>query len=118
MIGDPTGKNETRKPLTREQVEENAKTYREQVFKILDPERTTIEFNSRWLDPLGADGLIRLSAQHTVARMMERDDFAKPYAAGHPIAVHESLSPLLQGSDSVALQADFTPGGSAPKFTH
>src|SRR3546814_7883784 len=87
MIGDPTGKNETRKPLTREQVEENAKTYREQVFKILDPERTTIEFNSRWLDPLGAEGLIRLSAQHTVARMMARDDFAKRYAASQPIAV-------------------------------
>lgn len=116
MIGDPTGKNETRKPLTREQVEENARTYREQVFKILDPDRTTIEFNSRWLDPLGAEGLIRLSAQHTVARMMERDDFAKRYATGQPIAVHEFLYPLLQGYDSVALRADIELGGTDQKF--
>jgi len=106
MIGDPTGKNETRKPLTREQVEENAKTYCEQVFKILDPERTTVDFNSRWLDPLGAEGVIRLAAQYTVARMLERDDFTKRYKDKQPIAVHEFLYPLLQGYDSVALKAD------------
>ncbi len=116
MIGDPTGKNETRKPLTREQVEENAQTYKEQVFKILDPEKTKIEFNSRWLDLLGAEGLIRLSAQHTVARMLERDDFAKRYAGGLPIAVHEFLYPLLQGYDSVALKADVELGGTDQKF--
>jgi len=116
MIGDPTGKNETRKPLTREQVGENAACYKEQVFKILDPERTTIEFNSRWLDRLGAEGLIRLSAQHTVARMLERDDFAKRYAGGLPIAIHEFLYPLLQGYDSVALKADVELGGTDQKF--
>jgi tyrosyl-tRNA synthetase len=116
MIGDPTGKNETRKPLTREQVEDNAKTYTEQVFKILDPARTTIEFNSRWLDGLGAEGLIRLAAQHTVARMLERDDFSKRYAAGQPIAIHEFLYPLLQGYDSVALKADVELGGTDQKF--
>ncbi len=116
MIGDPTGKNETRKPLTRAQVEENAQTYKEQVFKILDPERTTIEFNSRWLDALGAEGLIRLAAQHTVARMLERDDFSKRYAGGQPIAVHEFLYPLLQGYDSVALKADVELGGTDQKF--
>lgn len=116
MIGDPTGKNETRKPLTREQVQENADTYKEQVFKILDPDRTTIAFNSTWLDPLGAEGMIRLAAQHTVARMMERDDFAKRYAAGQPIAVHEFLYPLLQGYDSVALKADVELGGTDQKF--
>lgn len=116
MIGDPTGKNETRKPLTREQVEANAKTYQEQVFKILDPERTTIEFNSRWLDKLGAEGMIRVAAHHTVARMLERDDFAKRYAGGQPIAVHEFLYPLLQGYDSVALRADMELGGTDQKF--
>ncbi|MEQ1440690.1 tyrosine--tRNA ligase [Fontimonas sp. SYSU GA230001] len=116
MIGDPTGKNETRKPLTRAQVEENAQTYKEQVFKILDPERTTIEFNSRWLDALGAEGMIRLAAQHTVARMLERDDFSKRYASGQPIAVHEFLYPLLQGYDSVALRADVELGGTDQKF--
>ena len=116
MIGDPTGKNETRKPLTRQQVEENAQTYKEQVFKILDPDRTVIEFNSRWLDPLGAEGMIRLAAQHTVARMLERDDFAKRYASGQPIAVHEFLYPLLQGYDSVALRADVELGGTDQKF--
>ncbi|WP_028080890.1 tyrosine--tRNA ligase [Solimonas soli] len=116
MIGDPTGKNETRKPLTREQVEENAQTYKEQVFKILDPDRTTIEFNSRWLDKLGAEGMIRLAAQHTVARMLERDDFAKRYAANQSIAVHEFLYPLLQGYDSVALKADVELGGTDQKF--
>ncbi|HEY1075342.1 MAG TPA: tyrosine--tRNA ligase [Fontimonas sp.] len=116
MIGDPTGKNETRKPLTREQVEANAETYKEQVFKILDPERTTIAFNSHWLDPLGAEGMIRLSAQHTVARMLERDDFTKRYAAGQPIAIHEFLYPLLQGYDSVALKSDIELGGTDQKF--
>ena len=116
MIGDPTGKNETRKPLTREQVQENAKTYREQVFKILDPEKTTIDFNSRWLDPLGAEGMIRLASQHTMARMMERDDFAKRYRDNQPIAIHEFLYPLLQGYDSVALNADVELGGTDQKF--
>ncbi|MGH8446453.1 MAG: tyrosine--tRNA ligase, partial [Solimonas sp.] len=116
MIGDPTGKNETRKPLNRQQVEENAQTYKEQVFKILDPEKTTIEFNSRWLDKLGAEGMIRLAAQHTVARMLERDDFAKRYAGNQPIAVHEFLYPLLQGYDSVALQAGVELGGTDQKF--
>lgn len=116
MIGDPTGKNETRKPLTRQQVEENAQTYKAQVFKILDPDRTTVAFNSQWLDPLGAEGLIRLAAQHTVARMLERDDFSKRYAGGQPIAVHEFLYPLLQGYDSVALKADMELGGTDQKF--
>ncbi|MGH8461464.1 MAG: tyrosine--tRNA ligase [Stenotrophobium sp.] len=116
MIGDPTGKNETRKPLTREQVEENAQTYKAQVFKILDPERTTIAFNSAWLDKLGTEGLIRLAAQHTVARMLERDDFSKRYREGLPIAVHEFLYPLLQGYDSVALRADVELGGTDQKF--
>ncbi|WP_293000295.1 tyrosine--tRNA ligase [Nevskia sp.] len=116
MIGDPTGKNETRKPLTRDQVEENAKTYREQVFKILDPEKTTIEFNSRWLDALGTEGMLRLAAQHTVARMMERDDFSKRFRDNQPIAIHEFLYPLLQGYDSVALKADVELGGTDQKF--
>lgn len=116
MIGDPTGKNETRKPLTRQQVEENAQTYKEQVFKILDPERTTIEFNSRWLDGLGTEGVLRLAAQHTVARMMERDDFSRRYRENQPIAIHEFLYPLLQGYDSVALKADVELGGTDQKF--
>lgn len=116
MIGDPTGKNETRKPLTREQVEENALTYKEQVFKILDPARTTIEFNSRWLDALGTEGILRLAAQHTVARMMERDDFSKRFRDNQPIAIHEFLYPLLQGYDSVALKADVELGGTDQKF--
>ena len=116
MIGDPTGKNETRKPLTREQVEENALTYKEQVFKILDPARTTIEFNSRWLDALGTEGILRLAAQHTVARMMERDDFSKRFRDNQPIAIHEFLYPLLQGYDSVALRADVELGGTDQKF--
>lgn len=116
MIGDPTGKNETRKPLTRAQVEENARTYKEQVFKILDPDRTTIAFNSHWLDPLGAEGMLKLAAQHTVARMMERDDFAKRYRDNQPIAIHEFLYPLLQGYDSVALKADVELGGTDQKF--
>lgn len=116
MIGDPTGKNETRKPLTREDVLANAETYKEQVFKILDPEKTTIAFNSEWLDKLGAEGMIRLAAQHTVARMLERDDFSKRYASQQPIAVHEFLYPLLQGYDSVALKADIELGGTDQKF--
>jgi tyrosyl-tRNA synthetase len=116
MIGDPTGKNETRKPLTREQVEENALTYQAQVSRILDPAQTRIEFNSRWLDKLGAEGMIRLAAQHTVARMMERDDFSKRYKDGQPIAIHEFLYPLLQGYDSVVLRADVELGGTDQKF--
>jgi tyrosyl-tRNA synthetase len=116
MIGDPTGKNETRKPLTREQVAENAETYKEQVYKILDPDKTTVAFNSHWLDPLGAEGIIRVAAQYTVARMMERDDFTKRYQAQQPIAVHEFLYPLLQGYDSVALKSDVELGGTDQKF--
>ena len=116
MIGDPTGKNETRKPLTREQVQENAETYKQQVFKILDPDQTTIDFDSRWLDKLGTEGLVRLTAQHTVARMLERDDFSKRYKEGLPIAIHEFLYPLLQGYDSVALKADVELGGTDQKF--
>lgn len=116
MIGDPTGKNETRKPLTRQQVEENAQTYKEQVFKILDPERTTIAFNSSWLDTLGTEGMLKLAAQHTVARMLERDDFQTRYRDGQPIAIHEFLYPLLQGYDSVALKADVELGGNDQKF--
>jgi tyrosyl-tRNA synthetase len=116
MIGDPTGKNETRKPLTREQVEENAQTYKEQVFKILDPDKTTIAFNSQWLDQLGTEGMLKLAAQHTVARMLERDDFSTRYREGQPIAIHEFLYPLLQGYDSVALKADVELGGNDQKF--
>lgn len=116
MIGDPTGKNETRKPLTREEVEANAQTYRDQVFRILDPDRTTIAFNSEWLRKLGSEGVIRLAARHTVARMLERDDFARRYRSGHPIAIHEFLYPLLQGYDSVALAADIELGGTDQKF--
>ncbi|HEU0197279.1 MAG TPA: tyrosine--tRNA ligase [Nevskiaceae bacterium] len=115
-IGDPTGKNETRKPLTPEQVADNARTYQEQVFKILDPERTTVVFNSKWLGELGAAGMIRLAAQQTVARMLERDDFAKRYKEQRPIALHEFLYPLLQGYDSVALHADVELGGTDQKF--
>jgi len=116
LIGDPTGKNVTRPPLAREQILENAKTYKEQVFKILDPERTEIFFNSTWFDDLGAAGMIRLAAQHTVARMLERDDFAKRYAGGLPIAIHEFLYPLCQGYDSVAMRADVELGGTDQKF--
>lgn len=116
MIGDPTGKNVTRPPLSREQILENAKTYKEQVFKILDPEKTEICFNSTWFDTLGAAGMIKLAAQHTVARMLERDDFSKRYANGQPIAVHEFLYPLCQGYDSVAMQADVELGGTDQKF--
>ncbi len=110
MIGDPTGKNATRQPLSQEQVNENAKTYQEQVFKILDPERTQVIFNSQWLGAFTAVDLIRLAATHTVARMLERDDFSKRYASGQPIAIHEFLYPLLQGYDSVALRADIELG--------
>lgn len=116
LIGDPTGKNSTRPPLTREQVLLNAETYREQVFKILDPQKTEVCFNSTWFEPLGASGMIRLAAQHTVARMLERDDFAKRYAGGQPIAIHEFLYPLCQGYDSVAMKADVELGGTDQKF--
>ncbi|MCW8107503.1 tyrosine--tRNA ligase [Alteromonas ponticola] len=116
LIGDPTGKNVTRKPLSREQVLENARTYQEQVFKILDPELTEIRFNSEWMDTLGADGMIKLAASQTVARMLERDDFKKRYANGQPIAIHEFLYPLVQGWDSVALKADVELGGTDQRF--
>lgn len=116
LIGDPTGKNVTRKPLSREEIEANARTYEAQVFKILHPERTRIEFNSKWTSALGAAGLVQLAAKHTVARMLERDDFAKRYAAGEPISIHEFLYPLVQGYDSVALQADVELGGTDQKF--
>ena len=116
MIGDPTGKNVTRKPLDREQVLENAKTYQEQVFKILDPEKTTVVFNSEWMEKLGTAGMIKLAAQSTVARMLERDDFDKRYKASQPIAIHEFLYPLIQGYDSVALKADIELGGTDQKF--
>ncbi|MGV0975326.1 MAG: tyrosine--tRNA ligase [Azonexus sp.] len=116
LIGDPTGKNATRPPLSRGQILENAKTYKEQVFKILDPEKTEVCFNSAWFDELGAAGMIKLAAQHTVARMLERDDFAKRYAGGLPIAIHEFLYPLCQGYDSVAMRADVELGGTDQKF--
>lgn len=116
MIGDPTGKNVTRPPLSREQVLENAKTYQEQVFRILDPEKTEVCFNSSWFDTLGASGMIKLAAQHTVARMLERDDFSKRYQNGQPIAIHEFLYPLCQGYDSVAIRADVELGGTDQKF--
>lgn len=116
MIGDPTGKNVTRKPLTREQVEANAKTYQEQVFKVLDPEATDIRFNSEWILPLGADGMVRLAAQTTVARMLEREDFKQRYKSEQPIALHEFLYPLAQGYDSVALKADVEMGGTDQTF--
>lgn len=116
MIGDPSGKNTTRPPLSREQIMENARTYQEQVFKILDPEKTEICFNSGWIEALGTAGMIRLAASYTVARMLERDDFAKRYRNGQPIAVHEFLYPLCQGYDSVALKADIELGGTDQKF--
>lgn len=116
LIGDPTGKNVTRKPLTQEQVLENAKTYQEQVFKILDPAKTTIRFNSEWMNELGAAGMIKLAASQTVARMLERDDFKKRYANGQPIAIHEFLYPLVQGWDSVALESDVELGGTDQRF--
>ncbi|NRB23564.1 tyrosine--tRNA ligase [Shewanella sp.] len=116
MVGDPSGKNSTRPPLTREQVLANAETYKEQVYKILDPAKTRIVFNSTWLEPLGAAGMIRLASKQTVARMMERDDFKKRYASGQSIAIHEFMYPLLQGYDSVALEADVELGGTDQKF--
>jgi tyrosyl-tRNA synthetase len=116
MIGDPTGKNATRKPLTRDDVLANAKTYADQVFKVLDRERTEVRFNSEWFGAMSAADMIRLAAQHTVARMLERDDFAKRYAAQQPIAIHEFLYPLVQGYDSVALKADVELGGTDQKF--
>lgn len=116
MIGDPTGKNITRKPLTRDEILANAQTYREQVFKILDPERTEVLFNSTWFDKMAPADFIHLAAKHTVARMLERDDFGKRYASGQPIAIHEFLYPLVQGYDSVAIQADVELGGTDQKF--
>lgn len=116
MIGDPTGKNTTRPPLTREQVLENARSYESQVFKILDKDKTKIMFNSEWMTDLGSAGLIQLAAKHTVARMLERDDFNKRYTSGQPIAIHEFLYPLAQGYDSVAMKADFELGGTDQKF--
>ena len=116
MIGDPTGKNATRPRLTREEIAANALTYQQQIFKILDRERTLIEFNSTWMDAMTAAGLIELAAKHTVARMLERDDFARRYKSGQPIAIHEFLYPLVQGYDSVALRADVELGGTDQKF--
>ena len=116
MIGDPTGKNATRPPLTPEQVEANARTYQAQVFKILDPEKTEVEFNSRWMGGMSAADMIKLAATHTVARMLERDDFNKRYTGNQPIAIHEFLYPLIQGYDSVALEADLELGGTDQKF--
>lgn len=116
MIGDPSGKNVTRKPLTREEVLANAKTYEKQVFKILDPKKTEIVFNSSWMESLGAKGIIQLASHYTVARMLERDDFNKRYLAKQPISVHEFLYPLIQGYDSVALKADIEIGGTDQKF--
>ena len=116
MIGDPTGRNATRPPLTREQVAANAVTYQEQIFKILDREKTRVDFNSRWFGDMPATGLIEIAARHTVARMLERDDFAKRYKSGQPIAIHEFLYPLVQGYDSVALKSDVELGGTDQKF--
>lgn len=116
MIGDPTGKSATRPPLTRDEVIENARTYEEQIFKILDPEKTLVMFNSSWMNDMKPAELIQLAAKHTVARMLERDDFHKRYAAGQPIAIHEFLYPLIQGYDSVAMKADVELGGTDQKF--
>lgn len=116
MIGDPSGKSATRPPLTQEQVIENAKTYQKQIYKILDPEKTKIMFNSTWMNKLSSADLIRLAATHTVARMLERDDFQKRYSSGQPIAIHEFLYPLLQGYDSVAMKSDVELGGTDQKF--
>jgi tyrosyl-tRNA synthetase len=116
MIGDPTGKNATRKPLTREDIEANAKTYADQVYKVLDRDRTEVRFNSEWFGGMTAADMIRLAAKHTVARMLERDDFSKRYKAEQPIAIHEFLYPLVQGYDSVALKADVELGGTDQKF--
>ncbi|MFN9966483.1 MAG: tyrosine--tRNA ligase, partial [Lysobacteraceae bacterium] len=116
MIGDPTGKSATRKPLTRDDVLANAKTYADQVFKVLDPEKTEVRFNSEWFGAMTAADMIKLAAQHTVARMLERDDFSKRFAGQQPIAIHEFLYPLVQGYDSVALKADVELGGTDQKF--
>jgi len=116
MIGDPTGRNSTRPPLTREQVAANARTYQEQIFKILDPGKTRVDFNSRWFGEMNAAGLIEIAGRHTVARMLERDDFAKRHKGNQPIAIHEFLYPLVQGYDSVALQSDVELGGTDQKF--
>ncbi len=116
MIGDPTGKNVTRKPLSRDEVIQNAETYETQIFKILDPEKTLVMFNSSWMNKMDAADLIQLAAKHTVARMLERDDFSKRYSAGQPIAIHEFIYPLVQGYDSVALSADVELGGTDQKF--
>lgn len=116
MIGDPTGKSATRKPLTEEEVSANARTYKEQVFKILDPERTQVVFNSEWMSKRSAVDLIQLAATHTVARMLERDDFSTRYRSGQPIAIHEFLYPLIQGYDSVVMKADVELGGTDQKF--
>ena len=116
LIGDPTGKNVTRKALTKEDVLSNAETYKEQVFKILDPAKTTVAFNSTWMDKLGSTGMLKLASRQTVARMMERDDFKKRYANGQPIAIHEFMYPLVQGWDSVALESDVELGGTDQKF--
>ena len=116
MIGDPSGRNDMRPPLSREQIETNAKTYHAQASKVLDPARTEIRYNSEWSEPLGAAGMIKLAAKYTLARLLERDDFAKRFAAQHPIAVHELLYPLMQGYDSVALKSDIELGGTDQKF--
>jgi len=116
MIGDPTGKNVTRKPLTREEVLQNAATYEHQIYKILDPEKTTVMFNSQWMGEMSAADLIHVAAKHTVARMLERDDFSKRYASNQPIAIHEFLYPLVQGYDSVAMKSDIELGGTDQKF--
>ena len=116
MIGDPTGKNVTRKPLTRDEVIENAKTYEQQIFKILDPEKTLVMFNSSWMGGMSAADMIQLAAKHTVARMLERDDFSKRYSSGQSIAIHEFMYPLVQGYDSVAMKADVELGGTDQKF--
>jgi tyrosyl-tRNA synthetase len=116
MIGDPTGKNVTRKPLTRDEILENAKTYQNQVFKILDPDKTQVLFNSTWMEKLGAAGMIELASKYTVARMLERDDFHKRFHGNQPIAIHEFLYPLMQGYDSVVMEADIELGGTDQKF--
>jgi tyrosyl-tRNA synthetase len=116
LIGDPTGKNTTRPPMTPEEVAENAKTYKEQIFKILDPDLTEVRFNSEWMEKFTPAQMIQLAARHTVARMLERDDFQKRYSGGQPIAIHELLYPLVQGYDSIALQADVELGGTDQTF--
>jgi tyrosyl-tRNA synthetase len=116
MIGDPTGKNVTRKPLNRDDVVDNAETYQEQVFKILDPDKTKVLFNSTWLNEMSPADMIQLAAKHTVARMLERDDFSTRFKGGQPIAIHEFLYPLIQGHDSVVMKADVELGGTDQKF--